>query len=340
MPIIRPWPPPARRPSPRPRAPTPTFARSPRARGRCTTSPTRSGRSSSCRMPSGCGSPTMRASARAPASGCSASPSPSVGRDQRDRLADPGRAQRPRRPATPVPVRVHGTVRRPDGGHRLRHAARRRAAVRARELRVPGRAHLLRRIAPAWCPRPRRAAACPAWASAIGYFGTVFSGLILFLFDIPVEGRFVLAAVLFALLAIPIFLVVREPPPPPAMERIRVERPRRFMDAAVDHDRPRARASRASPVPAGTVLLLGRREHDHRRDERHRGARRSGLTESQTALVLLSLTLVAIVMSFVWGCLADRIGPKTTLILVLGSWAVGTRARRGVAFVEWRRCGG
>src|SRR5205085_11310598 len=45
----------------------------------------------------------------------------------------------------------------------------------------------------------------------IGYLGTVGSGLILFLFDIPVEGRFVLAGVLFAVFAIPIFLIVREP---------------------------------------------------------------------------------------------------------------------------------
>ena len=64
-----------------------------------------------------------------------------------------------------------------------------------------------------------------------------------------------------------------------------------------------------------------------------------GLTENQTALVLLSLTLVAIVMSFVWGYLADRIGAKTTLIAGPRVVGGGTRARRGVAFVEWRRCG-
>jgi UMF1 family MFS transporter len=40
-------------------------------------------------------------------------------------------------------------------------------------------------------------------------------------------------------------------------------------------------------------------------------------------MVLLMLTLVAIGMSFVWGWLADRNGPKRTLIWVLVSWAVG-----------------
>jgi UMF1 family MFS transporter len=48
-----------------------------------------------------------------------------------------------------------------------------------------------------------------------------------------------------------------------------------------------------------------------------------GLTEQDANLVLLLLTLVAIVMSFVWGWLVDRIGPKRTLVTVLGSWAVG-----------------
>ena len=40
-------------------------------------------------------------------------------------------------------------------------------------------------------------------------------------------------------------------------------------------------------------------------------------------MVLLLLTLVAIAMSFVWGWLADRQGPKRTLVWVLISWAVG-----------------
>jgi UMF1 family MFS transporter len=48
-----------------------------------------------------------------------------------------------------------------------------------------------------------------------------------------------------------------------------------------------------------------------------------GLSEQNTVLVLLSLTLVAIAMSFVWGWLADRQGPKRTLVWVLISWAVG-----------------
>ena len=48
-----------------------------------------------------------------------------------------------------------------------------------------------------------------------------------------------------------------------------------------------------------------------------------GLSEATANVVLLMLTFVAIVMSFVWGWLADRRGPKQTLVWVLLSWAVG-----------------
>jgi MFS transporter, UMF1 family len=48
-----------------------------------------------------------------------------------------------------------------------------------------------------------------------------------------------------------------------------------------------------------------------------------GLTDQTSVLVLLLLTLVAIAMSFVWGLLVDRRGPKWTLLVVLVSWAVG-----------------
>ena len=49
---------------------------------------------------------------------------------------------------------------------------------------------------------------------AVGYLGTIFSGLLLIVFDVPLEGRFLVAAVLFAIFSIPIFLVTsmtREP---------------------------------------------------------------------------------------------------------------------------------
>ncbi|MDO8483690.1 MAG: MFS transporter, partial [Candidatus Limnocylindrales bacterium] len=47
--------------------------------------------------------------------------------------------------------------------------------------------------------------------TAIGYCGTVTVGLLIFLLDVPGEDRFRLAALLFLVFAVPIFLVVREP---------------------------------------------------------------------------------------------------------------------------------
>jgi MFS transporter, UMF1 family len=48
-----------------------------------------------------------------------------------------------------------------------------------------------------------------------------------------------------------------------------------------------------------------------------------GLSDRAIVVLLLTLTVVAILMSFVWGVLADRIGPRLTLRAVLISWAVG-----------------
>jgi UMF1 family MFS transporter len=48
-----------------------------------------------------------------------------------------------------------------------------------------------------------------------------------------------------------------------------------------------------------------------------------GVSAATANLILLSLTVVAIGMSFVWGWLCDRLGPKRTLVLVLISWAGG-----------------
>ena len=40
-----------------------------------------------------------------------------------------------------------------------------------------------------------------------------------------------------------------------------------------------------------------------------------GVSEATANVILLSLTLVAIAMSFVWGWLCDRLGPKRTLVV-------------------------
>jgi len=48
-----------------------------------------------------------------------------------------------------------------------------------------------------------------------------------------------------------------------------------------------------------------------------------GFAESEARGVLVILIVVAVLASFVWGFLADRWGPKRTLLVVLATWLVG-----------------
>ncbi|MFL5680777.1 MAG: MFS transporter, partial [Chloroflexota bacterium] len=48
---------------------------------------------------------------------------------------------------------------------------------------------------------------------AVGYCGTIFAGLFMVALGVPVEARFTVAAILFAIFAVPIFVVVRESGP-------------------------------------------------------------------------------------------------------------------------------
>jgi MFS transporter, UMF1 family len=155
----------------------------------------------------------------------------------------------------------------------------------------------------------------------IGYCGTVFVGLLLFLLDIPVDLRFVLAAVLYGLFAIPIFLVVREPRPGNA-ERIGIA------DFFASWAQLRLTIEHARQVPGLSRFLLGRFFYSDAVNTvivvmSIVAVQAVGFSEQTTVLILLLLTIVAIVMSFVWGALADRLGPRLTLIIVLVSWAVG-----------------
>ena len=68
-------------------------------------------------------------------------------RHQRPRVADPRRVLGSRRPPDAVPARVHRAVHRRHVLHRGRAAGHRRRPVHRRQLRVPGRADLLRRDA-------------------------------------------------------------------------------------------------------------------------------------------------------------------------------------------------
>jgi UMF1 family MFS transporter len=157
--------------------------------------------------------------------------------------------------------------------------------------------------------------------TAIGYLGTVFVGLLIFLLDIPVVDRFRLTAVLFLVFAIPIFWFVREPRRPD-------EQPLTRADITGAMGQLRRSISDAGQVPGLWRFLFGRFFYSDAVNTvivvmSVVVVKTMGMTESQANVILLMLTFVAILMSFVWGWLADRHGPKRTLVWVLVSWAVG-----------------
>ena len=143
----------------------------------------------------------------------------------------------------------------------------------------------------------------------------------LFFLDIPVDLRFVLAAVLYGLFAIPIFLVVKEPRDPDAPSIT-------FGDFLASWAQLRLTIAHARQVPGLSRFLLGRFFYSDAVNTvivvmSIVAVQAVGFTEQTTVLILLLLTIVAILMSFVWGALSDRVGPRVTLIAVLISWAVG-----------------
>lgn len=154
---------------------------------------------------------------------------------------------------------------------------------------------------------------------AVGYCGTIFVGLLLIVFKVPIEGRFLVAAILFAVFAVPIFVVVREQGAVGRISRSDVTGSWSQLRTTIDH---------ARAVPGLGRFLLGRFFYSDAVNTiivvmTVVTVYAKGLTESTAQIVLLSLTVVAVVASFGWGRLVDTWGPKRTLMTVLASWAVG-----------------
>jgi UMF1 family MFS transporter len=156
---------------------------------------------------------------------------------------------------------------------------------------------------------------------AVGYMGTVFVGLLIFLAEIPVADRFLLSAVLFGLFAVPIFAVVREPSladAQPITVRV-VLGSWSQLARTIEH---------AREVPGLLRFLVGRFFYSDAVNTiivvmSIVAVRAVGLSDTEAILVLLALTVVAIGASFAWGTVVDRLGPKRTLLIILASWAVG-----------------
>jgi UMF1 family MFS transporter len=169
--------------------------------------------------------------------------------------------------------------------------------------------------------RPESRGRLSGLGTAIGYCGTVTVGLVIFLLDVPVEDRFRLSALLFLLFAIPIFVFVREPAPASGQRLTAAE-------VVATFGQLRRSIAHARGVPGLGRFLVGRFFYSDAVNTvivvmSVVTVKVLGVSEATANVILLSLTLVAIVMSFVWGWLCDRLGPKRTLLLVLASWAIG-----------------
>jgi MFS transporter, UMF1 family len=156
---------------------------------------------------------------------------------------------------------------------------------------------------------------------AVGYIGTILIALLILVTDSGATPlTFFMSAALFGLFAIPIFLAVREPKQNGV--------PFRVSDALASWSQLRTTLADARQVPGLLRFLVARFFYT---DPVNTvivimavfATEAIGFTRAEVNLVLLGLTVAAVVASFGWGMLVDRIGPKRTLMIVLATWAVG-----------------
>jgi MFS transporter, UMF1 family len=172
--------------------------------------------------------------------------------------------------------------------------------------------------------RPDRRGRLSGVGVALGYTGTIVSGL-LFRFTTDTDGTstiasFLLVASMFALFAAPLFVVVRERRP--AGERFRV------VEAVRAWAQLRTTVRHAREVPGLLRFLVGRFFYTDPVNTAivvmsAFAVFAVGFTQAEALNILILLTVVAVIASFGWGVLVDRIGPKRTLIAVLSTWAAG-----------------
>jgi MFS transporter, UMF1 family len=156
---------------------------------------------------------------------------------------------------------------------------------------------------------------------AVGYLGTIAIAILILILDSGSGSlTFVMAAILFAIFALPIFLVVKEPAGTGQRFRVR--------DALGSWSQLGTTLADARAVPGLRRFLVARFFYTDPVNTvivvmSTFAVNAIGFTEREANLVLLALTVAAVLASFGWGFLVERIGPKRTLMIVLASWCVG-----------------
>ena len=159
----------------------------------------------------------------------------------------------------------------------------------------------------------------------LGYLGSIVSatlyGLTTDADGLTTAASFVLVASLFAVFAIPIFVLVSE-------RRTGTETPIRIGAALRSWRQLGETIDNARRVPGLLRFVVARFFYTDPVNTAIAvmslfAIHAVGFSEGEARGVLVILIVVAVLASFGWGVLADRWGPKRTLLAVLGSWVVG-----------------
>jgi UMF1 family MFS transporter len=162
---------------------------------------------------------------------------------------------------------------------------------------------------------------------ALGYVGTIIGALSVRAFTFsegePTTTSFVVTAAMFAVFAIPVFLVVRERSGAAgrtgqALLALDMRGSWRQLATTVRH---------ASEYPGLLRFLVARLLYTDPINTvisfmAVYATAAVGFTSEETLDVLVAVTVAAIVGGFAWGFVVDRIGPKRTLQIVLSLWCV------------------
>jgi UMF1 family MFS transporter len=155
---------------------------------------------------------------------------------------------------------------------------------------------------------------------SLGYVGS-FAGLFIEALvsrgGFPVERAFQVGAVVFALLALPLFLWVREKPMLRPDEELLPDDGRVSSLLAPLHGNPALRRLLGARLLYGlsstTITLFGAIY----------AATAVGLNRDQTRGTIMLVTLIGAISAFLWGRVTDRIGYRKGLLIGLSNWIVG-----------------
>jgi UMF1 family MFS transporter len=155
-------------------------------------------------------------------------------------------------------------------------------------------------------------------STGIGYMGTVFIAALIILTDLSVESIFIVAPLLFLVISLPVFILLKDDP------RLKREE-QHALGVAWSQTLQTVRSLRDYPG-LGRFLAARFFYTDALNTSISIMALFAvaavGFSEKEANYVLLGLTLSAIISAFIWGRLVDKFGPKRTLFSVLVLWAV------------------